>query len=263
MVAENGGEVLWTPLFFCDVSGMTRIPNQFNAPFCIAQIFPSPIRRRIRGCHWARLLLGIGPLDDAECPQASSTWNDNNTNMSFLESLQQLDDLHDSKKTWTTTTVIMNIIDDVSANPRTSTPTNIAGGLGGRRGSRVVAAIRGKRWGVVGGRCSNSFLARSGCCRGCLGPGFGARIGSLGGGGAAATANSSATLVDGLEDNGALVGGAPSGQDLSHQLLSGGWLLTFNWIRQESASGGRHGTSSNGEDRRSDVGGSAGSPQRK
>jgi hypothetical protein len=42
------------------------------------------------------------------------------------------------------------------------------------------------------------------------------------GGGAAATANSSATLVDGLEDNGALAGSAPSGQDLSHHLLSGG-----------------------------------------
>jgi hypothetical protein len=65
---------------------------------------------------------------------------------------------------------------------------------------------------------------------------------------AAATANSSEALADGLEDNGALAGGAPRGQDLSHHLLSGGWLLTFNWIRQESTSGGRHGTSSNGEE---------------
>jgi SWIM zinc finger len=41
-------------------------------------------------------------------------------------------------------------------------------------------------------------------------------------GGAAATAISSEALADGLEDNGALAGGAPIGQDLSHHLLSGG-----------------------------------------
>jgi hypothetical protein len=56
--------------------------------------------------------------------------------MSFLESLQQLDELHDSKKTWTTTTIIMNIIDDVSENPRTSTPTNVAAFIGQRKGAR-------------------------------------------------------------------------------------------------------------------------------
>jgi hypothetical protein len=42
------------------------------------------------------------------------------------------------------------------------------------------------------------------------------------GGGAAAMAIGSEALADGLEDNGALAGGAPSGQDLSHHLLSGG-----------------------------------------
>jgi hypothetical protein len=139
---------------------MTRIPNQFNVPFRIAQIFRSPIRRRIRGCHSARLLLGIGPLDKAECPQGGAA-----------ASLPRL-----------------------AANGGASLAADAA-----TASLPAVAAAA-----VVSAPASAPELAASA------------------GGGAAAMANSSATLVDGLEDNGALAGGAPSGQDLSHHLLSGG-----------------------------------------
>jgi hypothetical protein len=59
------------------------------------------------------------------------------------------------------------------------------------------------------------------------------------GGGAAATANSSAALADGLEDNGALAGDAPRGQDLSHHLLSGGMAsyIQLDFKKAQAAEG--------------------------
>jgi hypothetical protein len=46
--------------------------------------------------------------------------------------------LHNVKKSWTTAAIIMNIIDGVSANPQTSTPTTIAAFIGKRKGPRGV-----------------------------------------------------------------------------------------------------------------------------